>query len=75
MTKVNRILIGGAMAYTFYKATVKAWATAYAKMNSSQRQRVQEKAKTAKCELLLPIDDVAAKNSKPAQKTKSLQAY
>jgi phosphoglycerate kinase len=71
MTKVNRILIGGAMAYTFYKANGKSVGNSLCEDEFLDKAKeLQEKAKDAKCELLLPIDDVAAKEFKAGAENK-----
>jgi phosphoglycerate kinase len=71
MTKVNRILIGGAMTYTFYKANGKNVGNSLCEDEFlTKAKELQEKAKSAKCELLLPIDDVAAKEFKAGAENK-----
>jgi phosphoglycerate kinase len=71
MTKVNRILIGGAMAYTFYKANGKSVGSSLCEDDFvAKAKELQEKAKIAKCELLLPVDDVVAKEFKAGAENK-----
>jgi phosphoglycerate kinase len=71
MTKVNRILIGGAMAYTFYKANGKGVGNSLCEDDFvAKAKELQEKAKGAKCELLLPVDDVVAKEFKAGAENK-----
>jgi 3-phosphoglycerate kinase len=71
MTKVNRILIGGAMAYTFYKANGKSVGNSLCENEFVKKAKeLQVKAKDAKCELLLPVDDVAAKEFKAGAENK-----
>jgi phosphoglycerate kinase len=71
MTKVNRILIGGAMAYTFYKANGKSVGNSLCENEFiAKAKELQEKAKSAKCELLLPVDDVEAKEFKAGAENK-----
>lgn len=65
LTKVNRILIGGAMAYTFYKANGKDVGNSLCEDEFVEKAKeLQDKARQAGCELLLPVDDVAAKEFK-----------
>ena len=59
MKKVDKILIGGAMAYTFFKAQ------GYAVGNSlceddfiDKAKELMQKAKSGSCELVLPLDNV-----------------
>ena len=71
MTKVNRILIGGAMAYTFYKANGKKVGKSLCEDEFlAKAKELQEKAKAAKCELILPVDDVEAKEVKAGAENK-----
>jgi 3-phosphoglycerate kinase len=71
ITKVNRILVGGAMAYTFYKANGKSVGSSLCEDDFvAKAKELQEKAKIAKCELLLPVDDVAAKEFKAGAENK-----
>lgn len=65
LTKVNRILIGGAMAYTFYKANGKDVGNSLCEDEFVEKAKeLQDKATQTGCELLLPVDDVAAKEFK-----------
>jgi phosphoglycerate kinase len=71
MTKVNRILIGGAMAYTFYKANGKGVGNSLCEDDFvAKAKELQEKAKGSKCELLLHIDDIVAKEFKAGAENK-----
>jgi phosphoglycerate kinase len=71
MTKVNKIIIGGAMAYTFYKANGKNIGNSLCEDDFlAKAKELQEKASAAKCELLLPVDDVVAKEFKAGAETK-----
>jgi len=71
LTKVNRILIGGAMAYTFYKANGKSVGNSLCEDDFiTKAGELQEKAKNAGCELLLPADDVVAKEFKAGAENK-----
>jgi phosphoglycerate kinase len=71
LTKVNRILIGGAMAYTFYKANGKSVGNSLCEDDFvAKAKELQEKAKQAKCDLLLPVDDVVAKELKAGAENK-----
>ena len=71
MTKVNKIIIGGAMAYTFAKANGKSIGNSLCEDDFIPKAKeLQEKAKAAKCELLLPIDTVVAKEFKAGAENK-----
>ncbi|MFH1372130.1 MAG: phosphoglycerate kinase [Planctomycetota bacterium] len=71
LTKVNKILIGGAMAYTFYKANGKSVGNSMCEDDFvAKAKELQEKAKNVGCELLLPVDDVAAKEFKAGAENK-----
>jgi phosphoglycerate kinase len=59
--KVNRILIGGAMAYTFFKAQGKQIGKSLCENDFvSKALEVLDKAKAAGCEIVLPVDTVIA---------------
>jgi phosphoglycerate kinase len=71
LTKVNRILIGGAMTYTFYKANGKSVGNSLFEDDFvAKANELQEKAKKTGCELLLPVDDVVAKEFKAGAENK-----
>ena len=71
MTKVNKIIIGGAMAYTFAKANGKTVGNSLCEDDFIPKAKeLQEKAKSAKCELLLPVDTVVAKEFKAGAENK-----
>jgi len=61
LTKVDRIIIGGAMAYTFFKAQGRKIGKSLCEDDFLEKAReLFGKAKAAKCELILPVDDVIA---------------
>ncbi len=65
LTKVNRILIGGAMAYTFFKAQGRKIGKSLCEDDFIEKAKeLFSKAKAAKCELILPVDDVIAREIK-----------
>ncbi len=65
LTKVNRILIGGAMAYTFFKAQGRKIGKSLCEDDFLEKAKeLFGKAKAAGCELILPVDDVIAKECK-----------
>jgi phosphoglycerate kinase len=65
ISKVDRILIGGAMAYTFFKAQGRNIGTSLNEPEFlSQANELVEKAKAAKCDLVLPVDTVIANEFK-----------
>jgi phosphoglycerate kinase len=65
LTKVNRILIGGAMAYTFFKANGKKVGKSLCEDDFIEKAKeLYGKAKVAGCELVLPVDTVIAKDFK-----------
>ncbi len=65
LTKVNKIIIGGAMAYTFFKANGESVGDSLCEDDFvAKAKELKEKAKGAKCELLLPVDNVVAKEFK-----------
>lgn len=62
MTKADTILIGGAMAYTFYRAM--GYSTGGSLVEEDRidvAKAVLEKAKTAGVKFLLPVDNIVAK--------------
>ncbi len=61
LTKVDRIIIGGAMAYTFFKAQGRKIGKSLCEDDFIENAKsLFAKAKAAKCELILPVDDVIA---------------
>ena len=57
ISKVDKILIGGAMAYTFLKVQgIDIGDSKYEKDKTDLAKRILEKAKAAKVEILLPVD-------------------
>jgi phosphoglycerate kinase len=65
LTKVDRILIGGAMAYTFFKAQGRKIGKSLCEDDFIEKAKeLFGKAKAAKCELILPVDDVIASEFK-----------
>ncbi|MDO8302399.1 MAG: phosphoglycerate kinase [Sedimentisphaerales bacterium] len=65
LSKVNRILIGGAMAYTFFKADGKKVGKSLCEDEFIEKaNELYGKAKAAGCELILPVDTVIAKEFK-----------
>jgi phosphoglycerate kinase len=65
ISKVDRILIGGAMAYTFFKAQGKNIGTSLFEPEFvGQANELVAKAKAAGCDMVLPIDTVIAKDFK-----------
>lgn len=65
LSKVNRILIGGAMAYTFFKAHGKKVGKSLCEDEFIEKAKeLYGKAKAAGCELILPVDTVIAKDFK-----------
>src|ERR1035438_6205258 len=70
-TKVDSMIIGGGMAYTFYKAEGKEIGTSLLEAEKIDvAKQVLEKAKTSKMKLLFPVDVVVAKefnNDSPSE--------
>ncbi|MFA5293149.1 MAG: phosphoglycerate kinase [Phycisphaerae bacterium] len=65
LTKVDRILIGGAMAYTFFKAQGRKIGKSLCEDDFIEKAKeLFGKAKAANCELILPVDDVIASEFK-----------
>ena len=61
LTKVDRLLIGGAMAYTFFKAQGQAIGTSLVEDDKLHPARdILARAKQRRLELLLPVDHVVA---------------
>ncbi len=71
ISKVNKIIIGGAMAYTFFKADGKSVGNSLCEDDFlTKAKELQDKAKNTKCELLLPVDTVVAKEFKAGAENK-----
>jgi len=69
VTVADSILIGGAMAYTFLKAKGLGVGKSMVEDDKlSVAEKIIEKAKKNKCELLLPIDHIASKEFKKDSK-------
>ena len=69
--KVDRILIGGAMAYTFFKAQGKSVGKSLCEDDFADKaSELVEQADEAGCELVLPIDNVVATQMKAGAKHK-----
>jgi phosphoglycerate kinase len=65
LSKVDRILIGGAMAYTFFKAQGRKIGKSLCEDDFIEKAKeLFGKAKAANCELILPVDDVIASEFK-----------
>ncbi len=71
LDKVNRILIGGAMAFTFLKAQGQAVGKSLCEDDFLDKATdLLERAKDAECEMVLPVDIVAAQEFKAGAKSK-----
>ncbi len=71
--KVDAILIGGAMTYTFYKAQgTKVGKSLCEDDFLDKASALLEQAKEAECEIVLPIDNVVAKEVKANAENKIL---
>jgi phosphoglycerate kinase len=71
LTKVNSLIIGGAMAYTFYRA--KGIATGKSLVEEDKIDLAKDilvKAEAAKVKLLLPVDNIIADKFDAAAQTK-----
>jgi phosphoglycerate kinase len=65
LDKVDRILIGGAMAYTFFKANGQTIGTSLCEDDFLDKATtLLEQAKDRGCEMVLPVDTVIAKEFK-----------
>jgi 3-phosphoglycerate kinase len=71
LQKVDSILIGGAMAYTFFKAEGQAVGKSLCEDDFLDKAtELLEQAKEAGCEIVLPVDTVAAKEFKAGAEQK-----
>jgi 3-phosphoglycerate kinase len=71
ISKVDRILIGGAMAYTFLKAQGKNIGKSRCEDDFLDKaNELLERAKDANCEIVLPADNVETMELKPGAKSK-----
>ncbi len=71
LTKVDKILIGGAMAYTFFKAQGRSVGKSLCENDFVGKvNELLEKAKSRGCEMVLPVDTVVAKELKPKAENK-----
>jgi 3-phosphoglycerate kinase len=71
LTKVDKILIGGAMAYTFFKAQGRSVGKSLCEDDFVGKvNELLEAAKKRGCEMVLPVDTVVAKELKPKAESK-----
>lgn len=74
MKKVDRILIGGAMAYTFAKALGKRVGASLCETDFVDKaDALMKEAKKIGCELVLPVDTVVAKEFKAGAEHKVVE--
>jgi 3-phosphoglycerate kinase len=73
LDKADTLLIGGGMAYTFYKAMGLGIGNSVLEADKIELAvEILEKAKTSSCELVLPVDCVVADNFDNAAATKNV---
>jgi len=71
LDKVDRILIGGAMAYTFYKADGRAVGGSLCEDDFLDKAtELVKQAKDAECEMVFPVDTVIARKLKAGAENK-----
>jgi 3-phosphoglycerate kinase len=71
LDKVDRLLIGGAMAYTFFKAQNKTVGKSLCEDDFLDKStELLERAKDVGCELVLPVDTVVAKEFQASAENK-----
>lgn len=74
MTKVDRILIGGAMAYTFFKAKGQQVGDSLCEDDFIDKaNELMKNAQSGSCEIVLPVDTVVAKEFKENAENKTVQ--
>lgn len=75
LTKVNSLLIGGGMAYTFYKAMGYEIGTSIVEPDRIEMAKnILKTAKEKNIDLILPVDVVIADDLKPDAETKIVKA-
>jgi len=71
LSKCQKILIGGAMAYTFLRAQgIPTGRSLVEEEKVKEALKIMEKAKEANCEVLLPLDHVVAPEAKSGSPVK-----
>ncbi len=71
LDKVDRILIGGAMAYTFFKAKGQTVGDSLCEDDFADKAaELLEQAKDIGCEIVLPVDTVVARQAKAGAENK-----
>ncbi len=74
LDKVDRILIGGAMAYTFFKADGRAIGKSLCEDGFFDKAvELQKQAKEVGCEIVLPIDTVVAREFEAGAENKVVE--
>ena len=74
LTKVDTILIGGAMAYTFFKAQGQQVGNSLCENDFVEKAtELLEQAKEVGCEIVLPVDTVVAKEFKADAENKVVE--
>ena len=70
--KVDRIIIGGAMAYTFLKGNGKSIGKSLCENDYIDKgQKLLKQAADAECEVLLPVDHYVVRDLKPGVKSRT----